>query len=111
MPAYPFELHLENVAAAAEHANWSPAAGALPALYLSHGAPPLFEDAGWMAQLSAWARSMPKPMAVLIVSAHWEAAPLTLSTSDAHVTPVRPCHPRLRLRRAGTVGALSVNLG
>jgi 4,5-DOPA dioxygenase extradiol len=32
-----------------------------------------------MAQLSAWALSMPKPRAVLIVSAHWEAAPLMLS--------------------------------
>jgi len=88
MPAHPFERHLENVAEAAEHHSWTPADGALPALYLSHGAPPLFEDAAWMAQLFAWARSMPKPQAVLIVSAHWEAAPLTLSSSDAHTTPV-----------------------
>jgi 4,5-DOPA dioxygenase extradiol len=41
-----------------------------------------------MAELFAWARSMPEPKAVLIVSAHWEAAPLTLSSTDAHVTPV-----------------------
>jgi 4,5-DOPA dioxygenase extradiol len=88
VPAHPFERHLENVAVAAEHNSWTPADGALPALYLSHGAPPLFEDPVWMAQLFAWARSMPKPQAVLIVSAHWEAAPLTLSSSDAHVTPV-----------------------
>jgi 4,5-DOPA dioxygenase extradiol len=88
MPAHPFEGHLENVAATAEHKNWTPSDGALPALYLSHGAPPLFEDPVWMAQLFAWARSMPKPKAVLIVSAHWEAAPLTLSSTDAHVTPV-----------------------
>lgn len=88
MPAHPFEQHLANVAEAAEHHPWIPGDGALPALYLSHGAPPLFEDPGWMAQLFAWARSMPRPQAVLIVSAHWEAAPLTLSTSDAHVTPV-----------------------
>src|SRR4051794_5352354 len=88
MPTHPFELHLRNVADTAEHHSWGPADGALPALYLSHGAPLLFEDPGWMAQLFAWARSMPKPKAVLIVSAHWEAAPLTLSSSDAHVTPV-----------------------
>jgi 4,5-DOPA dioxygenase extradiol len=41
-----------------------------------------------MAELFGWARSMPKPRAVLIVSAHWEAAPLALSSADAHVTPV-----------------------
>jgi 4,5-DOPA dioxygenase extradiol len=41
-----------------------------------------------MAELFGWARSMPKPRAVLIVSAHWETAPLALSSSDAHVTPV-----------------------
>lgn len=88
MSVHPFERHLKNVAEAAEHNTWTPADGALPALYLSHGAPPLFEDPVWMAQLFAWARSMPKPKAVLIVSAHWEVAPLSLSSSDAHVTPV-----------------------
>jgi 4,5-DOPA dioxygenase extradiol len=31
---------------------------------------------------------MPRPKAVLIVSAHWEAAPLSLSSTDAAVTPV-----------------------
>lgn len=88
MSIHPFELHLENVAQAGEHIDWAREDGALPALFMSHGAPPLFEDPVWMAQLFAWARSMPKPKAVLIVSAHWEAAPLTLSSSDAHVTPV-----------------------
>jgi 4,5-DOPA dioxygenase extradiol len=51
----------------------------MPALYLSHGAPPVFNDAHWMDQLFAWSRSLPKPTAILIVSAHWEAAPLALS--------------------------------
>jgi 4,5-DOPA dioxygenase extradiol len=88
MPTHPFDLHLVKAAQAGEHAPWTPQDGPLPALYLSHGAPPLFEDAGWMAELFAWARSMPEPKAVLIVSAHWEAAPLTLSSTDAHVTPV-----------------------
>ena len=59
--------------------RWQPSDGALPALYIGHGAPPLLDDPEWMAQLSAWALSMPKPRAVLIVSAHWEAAPLMLS--------------------------------
>jgi 4,5-DOPA dioxygenase extradiol len=88
MPTHPFDLHLARAAEAGEHTPWTPADGPLPALYLSHGAPPLLEDAGWMAELFGWARSMPKPRAVLIVSAHWEAAPLALSSTDAHVTPV-----------------------
>lgn len=60
---------------------WDPDAdGAFPALYMGHGAPPLLDDAEWMTQLAAWAHTMAKPRSVLIVSAHWEAAPLTLSS-------------------------------
>ena len=66
---------------------WTPADGALPALYLGHGAPPLFDDAEWMTQLFGWSQALPKPTAVLIVSAHWEAAPLTLSVAEAN-TPL-----------------------
>ncbi|HEX4256003.1 MAG TPA: class III extradiol ring-cleavage dioxygenase [Streptosporangiaceae bacterium] len=62
---------------------WTPDDGALPALYLSHGAPPLFDDGLWMDQLFRWAQSLPKPRAILIVSAHWESAPLMLSASAA----------------------------
>jgi 4,5-DOPA dioxygenase extradiol len=57
---------------------------ALPALYLGHGAPPLVDDALWVSQLAAWAKELPRPKAILIVSAHWESAPLTLgATADA----------------------------
>ena len=55
----------------------------MPALYLSHGAPPVFNDAHWMDQLFGWSLSMPKPTAILIVSAHWESAPLMISAPDA----------------------------
>ncbi|SDF23049.1 DODA-type extradiol aromatic ring-opening family dioxygenase [Pseudonocardia oroxyli] len=85
---HPFDTHLARVAQAGEHAVWTPADGALPALFLSHGAPPLFETPDWMEQLFTWARSMPRPKAVLIVSAHWEEAPLAISSADAAVTPV-----------------------
>jgi 4,5-DOPA dioxygenase extradiol len=85
---HPFEQHLVRAAGAGAHREWTADDGALPSLYLSHGAPPLFEDAGWMGELFAWARSMPKPKAILIVSAHWDAAPLSLSSSKANVTPV-----------------------
>jgi 4,5-DOPA dioxygenase extradiol len=82
---HPFAAHLRHAAAVEgtdPHRSWGPEDGALPSLYLSHGAPMLFEMAGWMTQLHDWARALPKPQAILIVSAHWESAPLSLSTTQ-----------------------------
>lgn len=42
----------------------------MPAMYLSHGAPPLFDDPHWIDQLFSWSQALPKPQAILIVSAH-----------------------------------------
>ena len=75
------------VESARARARWTPADGPMPALYLSHGAPPLFDDAEWMRELFAWSGRLPVPTAVLIVSAHWEAAPLSLSAPAAN-TPL-----------------------
>jgi len=90
-PEVPAGAYDEFLPGALERARtqraWTPADGPLPALYLSHGAPPLFDDALWLRQLLDWAQALPKPKAVLIVSAHWEAAPLCLSASEAH-TPL-----------------------
>jgi 4,5-DOPA dioxygenase extradiol len=55
----------------------------MPALYIGHGAPPLLDDALWSSQLAAWAGDLPRPKAILIVSAHWESAPLSLTASSA----------------------------
>ncbi len=87
-PASAFDA-FEGAAQVASRAQapWTPEDGPLPALYLSHGAPPLFDDAPWMRELSRWALGMPKPRAILIISAHWEAAPLALSAPGAN-TPL-----------------------
>lgn len=53
----------------------------MPALYLGHGAPPLLDDPEWSGELRMLAASLPRPTAILIVSAHWESAPLALSAS------------------------------
>ncbi|KUJ70170.1 dioxygenase [Streptomyces albus subsp. albus] len=53
----------------------------MPALYLSHGAPPLADDAVWPGQLAAWSAGLPRPTAILMVSAHWEEAPLALGAT------------------------------
>jgi 4,5-DOPA dioxygenase extradiol len=55
----------------------------MPALYIGHGAPPLLDDPIWSGQLAAWARDLPRPKAILIVSAHWESAPVSLSANGA----------------------------
>lgn len=55
----------------------------MPAIYLGHGAPPLLDDPVWSGQLAAWAADLPRPRAVLIVSAHWESAPVSLSANGA----------------------------
>jgi 4,5-DOPA dioxygenase extradiol len=55
----------------------------MPALYIGHGAPPLLDDPVWPGELAAWAQELPRPTAILIVSAHWESAPVMLSAGRA----------------------------
>ena len=55
----------------------------MPALYIGHGAPPLLDDPVWSGQLAGLAADLPRPSAVLIVSAHWESAPVMLSADGA----------------------------
>ena len=57
------------------------ASGPIPTLFLGHGAPPLLEDAAWMAELRGWAEQLPRPKRILIVSAHWENAPVAISST------------------------------
>lgn len=87
-PAAAFDQFLrEQAPVSRDQRRWTLADGPMPALYLSHGAPPLFDDALWISELFAWSQALPKPTAILIVSAHWEAAPLSLSASGAN-TPL-----------------------
>lgn len=58
---------------------WSAQDAPFPALFISHGAPPLFEDGEWIQALAGWADAMPIPRGIVIVSAHWESAPIALS--------------------------------
>lgn len=54
----------------------------MPALYIGHGAPLLLDDPVWSGQLNELAKSIEKPKAILVVSAHWESAPLMLGATD-----------------------------
>jgi 4,5-DOPA dioxygenase extradiol len=53
----------------------------MPVIFAAHGAPILLDDVGWMAELAAWARNLPRPTAILMVSAHWDERPLTLGAT------------------------------
>lgn len=53
----------------------------MPVLYLSHGAPPLADDPVWTDQLARWSAGLPRPKAILMVSAHWEEAPLSIGAT------------------------------
>ena len=36
----------------------------------------------WTRELAAWSADMPRPTAILVVSAHWEEAPLTIGATE-----------------------------
>ncbi|MFG3260373.1 dioxygenase [Streptomyces sp. NPDC048172] len=91
----------------------------MPVLYLSHGAPPLADDALWTRQLAEWSAGLPRPRAVLMVSAHWESAPVTLAATRTvplvydfggfpehyyRVTYAAPGAPALAARVRGLLG-------
>lgn len=59
----------------------------MPVIYLGHGAPPLIDDQLWSAQLRELAAKFPRPQSILVVSAHWETAPVALGATDGE-TPL-----------------------
>jgi 4,5-DOPA dioxygenase extradiol len=59
----------------------NPSNGQMPVIFAAHGAPILLDDAVWMAELAAWAKAMPRPKSILMVSAHWEERPKTLGAT------------------------------
>ena len=77
------DLLAEVLPTATAQRHWEPADGALPALFVSHGAPPTLDDPRWLDSLFTWSQSMPKPRAIVVVSAHWENAPLAISGAAA----------------------------
>ncbi len=81
-----FDAFLRDTAPSSrDRSDWEAGTGPLPALFLGHGAPPLFDDPLWIRQLFDWSQSLPTPRAILMISAHWEQAPLRLSATGAAV--------------------------
>ncbi len=53
----------------------------MPSVFLAHGSPMLQDDAAWVAELRAWGAALPRPSAILVLSAHWVDAPITLGAT------------------------------
>ncbi|MDD2819298.1 MAG: class III extradiol ring-cleavage dioxygenase [Candidatus Nanopelagicales bacterium] len=88
-PAQAFDDFLTAAAPiSATQSEWTAHDGSMPALFLGHGAPPLFDDPLWISELFAWSQSMPKPRAILVVSAHWESSPMLLSATSPNTDVV-----------------------
>ncbi len=53
----------------------------MPVVFAAHGAPVLLDDAAWVNELATWAKAMPRPKSILMVSAHWDERPTTLGAT------------------------------
>ena len=53
----------------------------MPSIFLAHGSPFLLDDQPWINELKTWADNMPRPRAILMISAHWEERPITLGAT------------------------------
>jgi 4,5-DOPA dioxygenase extradiol len=58
-----------------------PSKGQMPVIFAAHGAPILLDDTVWMGELASWAKAVPKPSSILMISAHWEERPTTLGAT------------------------------
>src|SRR5262245_24967780 len=59
----------------------SSTSGATPSIFLAHCSPILLTDSAWMGELAGWARALPRPKAVLMLSAHWLDRPVTIGAT------------------------------
>lgn len=53
----------------------------MPTIFIAHGAPPLLDIESWVDELARWARALPTPKSILMLSAHWEQRPITLGAT------------------------------
>ena len=54
----------------------------MPVLFLAHGSPMTLQQPHRMGQFQALGASLPKPKAILVLSAHWETQPVMLGTTS-----------------------------
>jgi 4,5-DOPA dioxygenase extradiol len=57
------------------------AASRMPVVFLAHGHPFALKNKSWMEQFRAWGAALPKPRGIVVLSAHWTAAPLAIGAT------------------------------
>ena len=59
----------------------------MPVLFVGHGSPMnAIEDNDWRRTWQSLGRRLPKPEAILCISAHWETQGVSVSSGDRHET-------------------------
>ncbi len=53
----------------------------MPVIFMAHGQPMWSLDGARIADFRGWAANLPRPRSVLVVSAHWEAAPVAIGAT------------------------------
>lgn len=56
----------------------------MPVGYIGHGNPLSIADPNRTKPWSEWAERIPRPLSILVVSAHWEDTPVTIGTTASH---------------------------
>lgn len=56
----------------------------MPVGYIGHGNPLSIADPDRTKPWSEWAKEIPRPSSILVVSAHWEDTPVTIGTTNGH---------------------------
>ena len=74
----------------------------MPALFVSHGSPMIvLEQSPARAFLESHGATLPRPKAILVVTAHFEAAEPTLTGAAAPETNTTPCPHRIKYSPKG----------
>ncbi len=59
----------------------APRPSRMPTIFVAHGAPMVLDVPTWVADQRAWADALPRPRAILMLSAHWERRPVTIGAT------------------------------
>jgi 4,5-DOPA dioxygenase extradiol len=72
---------LSKAASGPTEVHMSKSSPQMPVIFLAHGSPMLLDSRRWIDELKQWADAMPRPRAVLMISAHWDQRPVSLGAT------------------------------
>ena len=65
----------------AEPSHVASSSSRMPVVFLAHGHPFATKNKPWMDQFQAWGARLPRPRGILVLSAHWVDAPVTIGAT------------------------------